>query len=255
MKKYYSLTVENQEATVQIYGDITSGPWLESDVSSYILSKEIENLDVDIIHVYINSYGGEVSEGIAIYNTLKRHKAKIKTYCDGMACSIASVIFMAGDERIMADASLLMIHNPWVMVKGDANALRKEAEDLDTIAQMSIKAYLSKITIEEAELRTMMDEETWITPEDALEKGFATEIVAYDQSGKTSQSARGKVIQDILRYNKPRAMRDTEAENLANIVIAKWKDYLQGKLQELEGQKEHNKIMNLLKANQKGGAK
>ena len=63
---------------------------------------------------------------------------------------------MAGDERIMADASLLMIHNPWVMVKGDANALRKEAEDLDTIAQMSIKAYLSKITIEEAELLSLI---------------------------------------------------------------------------------------------------
>ena len=112
-KKYYSLVQENNEATINIYGDITSWEWFESDVSSYTLSKELEVIEADTIHVYINSYGGEVAEGLAIYNALKRHKAKIITHTDGFACSIASVIFMAGDERIMSTASLLMIHNAW----------------------------------------------------------------------------------------------------------------------------------------------
>ena len=110
-KKYYSLVQENNEATINIYGDITSWEWYPGDVSSYTLSKHLETIEADTINVYINSYGGEVAEGLAIYNSLKRHKAKVKTYCDGFACSIASVIFMAGDERIMSTASLLMIHN------------------------------------------------------------------------------------------------------------------------------------------------
>ena len=115
-KKYFQLTQNNNEVDIQIYGDITSWEWLESDVSSYTLSKQIEELECDQINVYINSYGGEVAEGLAIYNQLKRHKAKVKTVCDGFACSAASVVFMAGDERIMSTASLLMIHNAWTRV-------------------------------------------------------------------------------------------------------------------------------------------
>ncbi len=72
-------TKEN-EAELTIFGDITSWPWLESDISSYNLSRQIKDLDVDTIHVHINSYGGEVSEGLAIYNSLKQHKATLRTY-------------------------------------------------------------------------------------------------------------------------------------------------------------------------------
>ena len=103
IKKYYSLVVKEKEkeADIHIYGDIVSWEWFDSDVSSYTLAKEIEGLpeDIEKINVFINSYGGEVAEGLAIYNNLRRHKAKVKTYCDGFACSIASVVFMAGDER------------------------------------------------------------------------------------------------------------------------------------------------------------
>ena len=104
IKRYYSLETEGEKADLYIYGDITSWPWLQSDVSAYLLSKKLEELkDVSEIDVYINSYGGEVAEGLAIYNALKRHKAKVVTHCDGFACSISSVIFMAGDERVMSN--------------------------------------------------------------------------------------------------------------------------------------------------------
>ena len=108
IKKYYALAVKDKEASIYIFGDIVSWELSESDVSSYTLAKEIEGLDVDTINVYINSYGGEVAEGLAIYNQLRRHKAKVKTYCDGFACSAASVVFMAGDERIMSNAFLVI---------------------------------------------------------------------------------------------------------------------------------------------------
>ena len=214
MKKYYQLLAENREASIYIYGDITSWEWSESDVSSYTLSKEIEGLDVDIINVYINSYGGEVAEGLAIYNALRRHAAKVKTYCDGFACSAASVVFMAGNERIMSNSSLLFIHNAWSYAAGNANQLRKQAEDLDVITQTSINAYLDEVNISEEELKKMLDAETWILPKDALDMGFATSIINDSTSKSASQSAKKALVQLIVgaQQKKPVTTADPEPE-------------------------------------------
>jgi ATP-dependent Clp protease protease subunit len=199
MKKYYSLVTENREASINIYGDITSWPWMESDVSSYTLSKELDALDADLINVYINSYGGEVAEGLAIYNALKRHKAKVKTFCDGFAASIASVIFMSGDERIMSNASLLFIHNAWTSTYGNANELRKQADDLETMTQASINTYMNCVNITEEELKEMLDAEKWISPQDALTMGFATSIVN-DNTGKNpNQSIKKQIMQQLTK--------------------------------------------------------
>ena len=192
MKKYYALETNGSEADVYIFGDITSWEWLESDVSSYTLSKELNELDtkIETINVHINSYGGEVAEGLAIYNMLRNHNAKVVTYCDGFACSIASVIFMAGDERIMNNASLLMIHNAWMYTAGNADQLRKDADDLEKITQASIEAYKSGINITEDELKELLDDESWILPSEALEMGFATSIVGEKITEKAAASAR-----------------------------------------------------------------
>lgn len=204
IKKYFSLALnkEKTEANIDIYGDITSWEWFESDVSSYTLSKKLETLPdtVKNINVYINSYGGEVSEGLAIYNALKRHKAKVTTYCDGFACSIASVIFMAGDERIMSTASLLMIHNAWLQcASGNANQLRKQADDLDVITQAAINAYMSCVNIKEEELKAMLDSEKWLEYKEALEKGFATSFVSEkSESKEVNQSAKKMIIAKLL---------------------------------------------------------
>lgn len=203
MKRYYSLyqDIENKIADIYIYGDITSWPWLESDVSSYTLSKELQELDESIEHinVYINSYGGEVAEGLAIYNALKRHKAKVTTYVDGFACSIASVIFAAGDERIMSDTSLLMIHNAWTWASGNANELRKQAEDLEKITQASINAYMSIVNITEEKLKEMMDNETWLNGEEAVEMGFATKLIETGEKTVATQSIRKSLMQKIVK--------------------------------------------------------
>lgn len=201
INKYYSLTISENEANINIYGDITSWEWFDSDVSSYTLSKELDSIpeDIEIINVYINSYGGEVAEGLAIYNSLKRHKAKVKTYCDGFACSIASVVFMAGEERIMSNASLLMVHNAWTHASGNADDFRKQAEDLEIITQQSVNAYMNHVNITEDELKEMLDNETWITPADAAEKGFATKITEDDASTNASQSIRNKVMETLTK--------------------------------------------------------
>lgn len=195
MSKYYSMQSAGSEADIYIFGDIlepTTKDWFgsDADVSGFSLVQDLKTLDASVVNVHINSYGGHVSEGLAIYNTLKNHKAKVRTYCDGFACSAASVVFMAGDERIMNSASLLLIHNAWNIAQGDAEELRKQADDLDTITQASINAYMAGININEERLKELMDAESWILPADALEMGFATGIINDTANGKATQSAK-----------------------------------------------------------------
>lgn len=211
-RKYFALEKHKQTATINIYGDITSWPWFEGDVSAVNLSKQLEELDdVNEINVYINSYGGEVAEGLAIYNALRRHKAKVRTICDGFACSIASVIFMAGDERIMNEASLLMIHNAWTWASGNATELRKQAEDLDKITQASVEAYKAHSSLTEDKIKELMDAETWILPSEAIDYGFATGIEKTEKAN-TSQNAKAKLF-GIVRAYQEKQEDDEEPDN------------------------------------------
>ncbi len=204
------LMVETKEnrADLHINGDITKGFKFfgstfksEDDVSYTDVAEALADLPEDIseIGVHINSYGGEVAEGVAIYNALKSHSAKVTTVCEGFACSIASVIFMAGDERIMRDSSLLMLHNASMPALGDANAHRKAADDLDVITELSKTAYLNhaKGDLTREKLTEIMDAETWITPEQALEWGLATEIDKPADEDEPTQSARALIAQRL----------------------------------------------------------
>lgn len=207
-RKYYDLyKAQDNAAVLDIYGDITSYPLEDNDVSAYNLSKQLADLDADHIDVFINSYGGEVAEGLAIYNALKRNPASITTYCDGFAASIASVIFMSGDERVMNDSSLLFVHKPSTLMAGNANDLRKTADDLDTMEGAIIKAYQNCVSIDDAALEDLLDKETWIISDDALSMGFATNICKDDKSEEDSFSAsvRGSVYRTII---DGRALRD-----------------------------------------------
>ena len=197
MKAFYQLKVKDDNAELFIYGDIASDAykWSETDVSANDIINKLQGVHAKNIDVYINSYGGEVSQGLAIYNALKRHNAKVTTYVDGFACSIASVIAMAGDVRKMYDNSLLMIHNAWTVAQGNAAELEKAAEDLKVINEATKKAYLEVINISESELTALLDAETWLTAEKAVEMGFATEVIAAKKPVKASASA-----QDVI-YN------------------------------------------------------
>lgn len=268
MKRYYSLyqNSDTNTADIYIYGDITSYPWFEGDTSSYNLSKELQELnDVDSINVYINSYGGEVAEGLAIYNALKRHKAKITTISDGFACSIASVIFAAGDERLMSNTSLLMIHNAWTYTGGDSQDLRKQADDLEKITQASINAYLDIINVEESELKEMMDVETWIDGAEAKEMGFATGLVESEVKQVATQSVRNNLLQKVTQEPEKiiaaevkmskEDMQEIVAEELEKISQKLTKEqeledekYLEKLRKEQKTEEEENKPRNMMKA-------
>ena len=198
-KQFFQLITAGNVAELYIYGDISACPQ-DDGISAASLSMQLAALQgVSQINVYINSYGGDVSEGVAIYNALKRHNAKIVTYCDGMACSIASVIFMAGDERIMCNPSFLMIHDAWTYAAGNADDFRKAADDLDVITTASISAYMAHCKLSEQELRAKMKAETWLTHTQALEMGFATSIMDDPIAEKPAQNAKMHAFEMLLQ--------------------------------------------------------
>lgn len=201
MKKFYNLVKQENKLELYLYGEICSEKWSDSDVTASGLIEQIKNADVSEIDVYISSYGGEVQAGLAIYNALRRHKAKIKAIVDGFACSVASVIFMAGDERIMNEASLLMIHNAWTFASGNAEELRKQADDLEKITQASVEAYKSHSSLTEEEIKALMDKETWLLPEECLEYGFATSIDKAETKN-ASQNAFKQLMNIITAYQE-----------------------------------------------------
>ena len=236
-KRYYSL-VENKEsdfADLYIFGDIsTFGQWWEDDPdrSAYNIVNELKAVTASNINVHINSYGGDVSEGLAIYNTLRSSGKNVTTICDGFACSAASVVFMAGSKRVMSPASLLMIHNAWTVAMGNSEELRTQADDLETITQASVEAYKLVATISEEEIKELMDNETWILPEDAKAYGFATDIDDEDEEDKKEpRQSAFRLIMDKLTAEPVKVAClavDDFADMVAETVLAVMETKKQG---------------------------
>ena len=221
--KYYQLVKNDASADLYIFGDICAWAWPElGEQSGVTIVNQLKELDVDTINVHINSYGGDVAEGLAIYNVLREHKAQIVTICDGFACSAASVVFMAGDRRVMQPASMLMIHNAWTVAMGNAAQLRKTADDIETITQASVEAYKKVATISEEEIKALMDAETWILPKDAVEYGFATEIDDDDDDDdEPKQSAFGVIMQKLTAPEAVLESQEIDIDELAEKIAVK----------------------------------
>lgn len=159
--------VKSAKAEIFVYDEI-GGYGIQA--TNFI--QDLENLgEVEQIDLRISSPGGSIIEGNVIYNAIKRHPANVTVYIDGMAASMASVIAMAGDEIIMADNALLMIHNPWTVSIGDSEQLRKDAELMDKMKSAIINAY-GRSNYSEEELEELMNSETWFTANEAIEAGL-----------------------------------------------------------------------------------
>lgn len=167
---------KSREADLMIYGDIGGG-WYDEGITAESITNEIGALDVDTLNVRINSGGGLVFEGIAIYNALARHSANVVVHIDGIAASIASVIAMAGDEIRISEGSHVMIHKPWSFAMGDATAMRKEAEVLDKLEAGIIDIYAARTGKARGDLEQWVGDETWFLGQEAVDAGFADEMV------------------------------------------------------------------------------
>lgn len=165
---------------VTAYGDFNWETWQydESETSAKYFRDQLEAIpETGTIELHVNSNGGSVKEGVAIYNLLKQHKAEKVCYIDGFAYSIASVICMACDKIIMGPGTSMLIHNMAMSVYGDAQMLRKCADDLDVLMESNRKIYMERAkNLTEEQLIEMMDAETFLTPDQCLEYGFCDEI-------------------------------------------------------------------------------
>lgn len=198
------------------YFDWWTWEMVESETSANHFRNELAKYpDVKQINIYINSYGGSVFEGTAIYSQLRRHQAQKTVYIDGFACSVASVIAMAGDKVIMPKNTMMMIHNMWNIVAGNATQLRKAADDLDVIMEGNRQSYLQKSggKITEEKLIELLEAETWLTADQCIEYGFADELLEKEADlteAKQMLQKMNKTLEQHLSYNKALAAQFKE---------------------------------------------
>lgn len=213
------------ETELYIYGNIEPKTWIDDwlgtgkeKTDAFTLKDALAQVDTPNLTVRINSYGGDVSEGLAIYSLLSEFKGHLKTIVDGFACSAASVIFMAGQERVVPENGLLMIHNAWTEARGDSNTMKKVAEDLEKITQPSLNIYTSKTKLTEEEIKEKMDREEWITSQEAYEWGFST---TQERKNEYMQALEADFVHDLVMRNKAlqKQIEDLQSEKMQELLV------------------------------------
>ncbi len=157
-----------ESADLYIYDDIGMFGIRATD-----LVEQVNTVGAKSLNVYINSYGGEVDEGVAIYNFLNRFAGQVTVHIDGIAASIASIIAMAGDRVIMPKSAMMFVHNPWTIVAGSATDLQKEADNLNKRRDALAAIYADKTGMELSAITKLMDDETLMSADEAVAMKFA----------------------------------------------------------------------------------
>jgi ATP-dependent protease ClpP protease subunit len=179
MRNWYKFIAKTKEAAeLLIYEQIGKDWWSGEGVGAKQFAEDLKALgEITELDVRLNSPGGDVFDGNAIYNILRQHKAKKTVFIDGIAASIASVIAMAGDRILIPENAMIMIHDPSSLAWGNADDMRKMGETLDKIKTGMVAAYTRKTKRSEAEVGRWMSEETWFTADEAKQYGFADELL------------------------------------------------------------------------------
>lgn len=188
------------KAEIYIFGDVVDEQWWSDETSPKSVVDAIQGLDTQEIDVYIDSYGGSVAAGWGIYNALRQHPAKVKTYGVGFVASAALYPFLAGDERYASTLSAYYLHEAWTSASGYADELRRAADQIESLTDVGVNAFVERAGMERDKVLELMREETWLTPEAALELGIATAITQESRRGP-AQSARREIMQ---RLTQPR---------------------------------------------------
>jgi ATP-dependent Clp endopeptidase proteolytic subunit ClpP len=186
------IRAQDEAVELLLYDEI--GFW---GITAKQVAETLAEIDAGEIHLRINSPGGDVFDGVAIYNSLRQHSARIVTHIDGLAASISSVIALAGDEVRMAPNAFFMVHNPWGVTIGDAAVHRKTADTLDKIAGGAIAStYQAKTGAEIEDVERWMNEETWFSAAEAADVGFVDVV-----EEAAAVEARGPLPFDLSAYH------------------------------------------------------
>ncbi|QJG14654.1 ClpP-like prohead protease/major capsid protein fusion protein [Escherichia coli] len=211
-KSWFRMQAGDQgDADIYIYDEI--GFW---GVTAKQFISDLNALgDITHINLHINSPGGEVFEGIAIFNALRNHGAGITVYVDGVAASMASLIAMAGDTVIMPENAFMMIHKPWGISGGDAEKMRTYADRLDKLESVMVPVYAQKTGKTTDEIAVMLADETWMSGAECLAHGFADQVtpavraMACIQSKRTEEFKKmPESIRNMITQPSDRAQRE-----------------------------------------------
>ncbi len=218
MKSWYRIRAQNDEAEIFIFDEIGF-----FGITAKDFIDELKALgDVERIVVRINSPGGDVFDAIAIHNALKRHKAQIEVTIEGLAASAASIIAVAGDAVLMPDNTMMMIHDPIGVVVGGADDMRRLAEALDRIKTSMVAAYRAKTGLDDDDLGELMAAETWMTAQEAVEKGFADEVLEpVKMAAKFDLSRYGNAPEDMGLAPTTEAKKSGAQEGVDDEIEAK----------------------------------
>lgn len=184
-----------EAASLYIYDEISHWGILADD-----FRREIDAISAPKINLHLNSPGGYVDDGVAIYNLIAGHPAKVDVYIDGIAASIATVIAMAGDRIIIAPHARMMIHNAWVMAQGDSEAFRTLADHLDKSNLNIASIYAERAGGEIPYWLGLMKETTWFSDQEAVNAGLADEIGRANDSRAAAMAARQVSTFDLSRF-------------------------------------------------------
>ena len=178
MKKWKIKALNEGKAEIFIYSDIGYELW-EDKTTAQLFAEELKSLGENTsIDLHINSNGGDVFDGQVIHTLIKNHKGFVTAYIDGLAASIATVIAMGADKIVMPKNAMMMIHNAWTGLYGNANDLRKMADDLDHINDTIVNTYLAKVKdkADETTIRELMNKESWLNAEECFNLGLCDEV-------------------------------------------------------------------------------
>ncbi len=176
MKKFWNVVLNEQDdkpADLFLEGEIASETWFGDEVTPNQFRADLARAAGRDVTVWINSPGGDVFAASVIYTALMEHKGHVTVKIEGLAASAASVIAMAGETVLMAPTAFMMIHQPWALTSGNADALRREADVLDEIAEGLVTAYQIKTNLSKNKIRQMLADETWMSAQTAIDQGFA----------------------------------------------------------------------------------
>tara|TARA_Y100000401_G_C8321779_1_gene225741 strand:+ start:1467 stop:2501 length:1035 start_codon:yes stop_codon:yes gene_type:complete len=224
--KWYNIQNKAENAAeVYIFDEIGNYGVTAQDFIS-----ELKNLKDRPVNLRINSLGGDVFNGMAIYNVLKKRQNKTTVYIEGIAASIATIIALGADEVVMSENSLFMIHNAWGGTMGDAKDMRKSAQTLEKISQELTQIYVKKTGLAYEAVSMMMDEETWLNAHEAYDLGFVDSIsdsikvaAKYDVSkfkNITNEEIHNKLSININNKKMTNELKDWFNNKVEEIVAA-----------------------------------
>lgn len=204
----------DEDRSISVYDVIGYDYWTGDGVTARRIAGALRSLGPGDVTVNINSPGGDMFEGLAIYNLLREHKGNVTVKVLGLAASAASVIAMAGDTVQIARAGFLMIHNAWVIAAGNRNDFREIADWLEPFDSAMADIYAARTGAEQKAMAKLMDAESWLGGSSAVEQGFADELLPSDQVAKGDAKAHASAARRVEAALRSSGLPKTEAMRL-----------------------------------------